>query len=315
MINSPIFIVGCDRSGTTLLRLMLIQSSELHIPQESYFYSILQKPHDIYGDFTQPYQRWFFIRDLQTHQANRKTFTFSVFNLSVETAESVLAKSAPMSVADAISTLFMASAQQLNKKNWGDKTPSHILHISSLAETYPDAKFIHIIRDGRDVAVSLRKAGWVSNFFEAGNFWKKRVKAGQEAGKTLIPQRYCEVYYEKLVLEPHETLLNLCNWLGLDYTPQMLVYYQHSDSCIPQEYAHLFELIDKPVDPSRVYAWNRSLSPLEIADFESVAGDLLVELGYELSGVKVPVSVKVVRSLRNHLGPLSYKIRTLLKKI
>lgn len=315
MNHSPLFIVGCDRSGTTLLRLMLIQSPHLHIPQESYFYSILQKPHDIYGNFTLPYQRWFFIRDLQTNSANRKTFTFPVFNLSVEAAESILAEAAPLTVANAIATLFMASAKQLNKDLWGDKTPSHILHIPSLAETYPDAKFIHIIRDGRDVAVSLRKAGWVSNFFEAGNFWKKRVKTGQEAGKALVAQRYCEVYYEKLVLQPYETLLNLCNWLGLEYTPEMLTYYQHSDTCIPQEYTHLFELIDKPVDPSRVYAWKRSLSPIEIADFESVAGDLLVDLGYELSGAKVPLPVKTVRLLRDNLGPFSYKIRTLLKNI
>ncbi|MDY7020841.1 MAG: sulfotransferase [Cyanobacteriota bacterium] len=139
MTPAPIFIIGCDRSGTTLLRLMLIQSSILHIPQESMFVNLLQKDPEIYGDFTQAYQRWFLIRDLQTNPATPESFTFPIFNLTLEQAETALAQAAPTNIAGAISTLFITSAQTIGKQRWGDKTPRHVKHISRLASAFPDA--------------------------------------------------------------------------------------------------------------------------------------------------------------------------------
>lgn len=314
MTQSPIFIVGCDRSGTTLLRLMLIQSPILHIPQESMFIYLLKKNPEIYGDFTQSYQRWFFIRDLQTNPATPESVTFPIFNLTLEEAETALAKIAPTNIAQAISTLFVASAKKFGKQRWGDKTPRHVKHISPLAAAFPDAKFVHIIRDGRDVAMSIRKVRWVNNMIEAGQYWCDRVQAGRLAAATLPEHRYTEIYYESLVLEPEKTLQHLCRWLDLEYTPQMLKYYQDANQNISQEHSGLFELISKPVEPSRVQAWKRSLSPEEITDFESVAGDLLVKLGYELSGAKIPLQIQAIRQLRRNIEPLTYKIRRTLKK-
>lgn len=88
MAAPPLFIVGCDRSGTTLLRLMLTQSSELHITQESGFLDKFSDRHTAYGDFTQAHERWFFIRDLQTNQATSRTRTFPAFDLTIHEAES-----------------------------------------------------------------------------------------------------------------------------------------------------------------------------------------------------------------------------------
>ncbi|CAD5918919.1 sulfotransferase family protein [Planktothrix agardhii] len=316
MEKSPIFIVGCDRSGTTLLRLMLIQSPILHIPQESMFVYLLERDPENYGDLTYPYQRWFLIRDLQTNPATPESFTFPIFNLTLEEAERAIFEVTPTHVSDAIEALFKASASKLNKQRWGDKSPRHVKYIPLLAESFPHAKFVHIIRDGRDVAISIRKAKWVSNNMqEAATYWKQRVKAGRLGGSTLSKDRYYEVYYEQLVYEPEKTLKELCQWLNLDYTAQMLEYYKGAQDRISEQHKSLFQLIDQPIDPSRVSAWKRSLSALEIADFESVAGDLLVELGYEITGLKIPLPVQAIRTLRNNLGPLSYKLRRFFSKI
>ncbi|MGL6343978.1 MAG: hypothetical protein ACRC80_33140, partial [Waterburya sp.] len=78
------------------------------------------------------------------------------------------------------------------------------------------------------------------------------------------------------------------NWLEIEYTPQMLKYYVTAHDNIPKEHSNLFELTNKPLDTSRVYAWKRQLSHQEVADFESITDELLNTLEYKLSGVIIP---------------------------
>lgn len=294
-----IFIVGCDRSGTTLLRLMLNQSPVLHIPRETAFLPKLRKQQELYGDFTQPYQRWFFIRDLQTYKATSKSFSFPVFELTLEEAEAALAATAPTDYPGATASLFQASANKKGKNLWGDKTPRYVLEIPWLAEAFPSAKFIHIIRDGRDVGASIIKAGWENSFLKAAYYWQTRVKFGIEAGSTLGTNRYYEIRYEKLVLDPEKTIKDLCSWLKLEYTPMMLKYYENASDYVINWQGNT--LVNKPPNPSRVSAWKTHLSQHQIADFESVAGELLQELGYEVTGAKVPFYLTSTRALMQKL--------------
>lgn len=315
-MKSPVFIVGCDRSGTTLLRLMLNQSPILHIPQESRFLVTLHKNRELYGDFTKSYQRWFFIRDLQTNQATSKTFTFPIFNLTIEEAEATLAQAAPTDFIGASAAMFTASALKCNKQRWGDKTPHQIQHLPFLAQALPDAKFIHMIRDGRDVAVSIRKAGWHDgNILEIAHYWKKQVETGRSASVLLGANRYFEVYYEQLIEQPETTLKSLCSWLDIEYTPQMLKYYLTAKENIPKEHSNLFELTKKPIDSSRAYAWKHKLSNQEIADFESVAAELIDTLGYKLSGAKVPLWKQWLRSIKKQILPTLSRVKTNLNAI
>ena len=313
-MEAPIFIVGCDRSGTTLLRIMLNQSPILHVPNESGFLTKFRNQQGVYGDFTQPYQRWFFIRDLQTNKATSKTFSFQIFKLTLEEAEAALAEAAPTDYIGAASALFRASAHKHGKQQWGDKTPRHVLHIPWLAEAFPQAKFVQVIRDGRDVAISLLKAGWVSSFLQAAHHWQERVEAGRTAGSALGQDRYYELRYEQLVMHPEETLKALCSWLGLEYIPQMERYYENAADYIITNW-HLHEMVTKPVDSSRAHAWKQKLSRGEIADFESVAGDLLRKLGYEVSGATVPFWLRGSRSAVQSLKPHLKKTTGILRKI
>lgn len=315
-MKSPVFIVGCDRSGTTLLRLMLNQSPILHIPQESKFLVGLQKNQELYGDFTKPHQRWFFIRDLQTNQATSKTFTFPIFNITIEEAEATLVEAAPTDFFRAAAAMFTASALKCGKQRWGDKTPHQIEHISFLAKAFPDAKFIHMIRDGRDVVISIRKAGWRGGkILKIARYWKKQVEAGRLAGALLGKSRYFEVYYEQLIEQPEKILKDLCRWLEIEYTPQMLKYYLTADDNIPQEHSSLFELTKKPIDSSRVYAWKQTLSNKEIADFERETAELIDLLGYELKGAKLSLWVKFWRTIKTQTYPTLHRVKSNLKAI
>jgi hypothetical protein len=314
--KSPIFIVGCDRSGTTLLRLMLNQSPVLYITPETKFLTSLKQNQAIYGDFTQSYQRYFLIRDLQTNQATSKTFTFPIFGLTIVETEQAIATVAPTNFAIAAQAIFQASVIKKNKQRWGDKTPHQVKHINSLAKSFPNAQFIHVIRDGRDVAISMRKAGWLKgNMLAIAQYWQQQVQAGISAGRSLDnnKNRYYEMYYEQLVQQPEATLKDLCAWLHLEYTPQMLEYYRDADTHIQPEHSNLFELNRKPIDASRAYAWKSQLSHQDIADFESIAGNLLSALGYELNGAKISLTTKLIRIFKSLFTPFLYQLKKKLE--
>ena len=313
--KSPVFIVGCDRSGTTLLRLMLNQSRVLYITPETKFLTTLNCNEDLYGDFSQAYQRYFFIRDLQTNKATAKTFTFQALDLTIAEAETALKKAAPTDFFGASKTIFKASAAKKNKQRWGDKTPHQIQDVEILARAFPNAQFVHMIRDGRDTAMSIRKAGWLyGNMLAIAEYWQKQVSAGISAENKLknSQDRYYEVYYEQLLQQPEITLKNLCSWLNLEYTPQMLEYYRDANSNIQPEYSNLFRLNQKPLDASRAYAWKHKMSSSDLADFESIAKELLQELGYELSGTKISPKTQLIRAIKKKLKPRLYQLKKYL---
>lgn len=310
--TSPIFIIGCDRSGTTLLRLMLNQSSVLYIPPETKFLIPLEDNQEVYGDFSQAYQRYFFIRDLQTNRATAKTFSLQALDITVEEAETALAEAAPTNFYGASRAILQAAAVKKGKSRWGDKTPHQVQDVEALAKAYPDAQFIHVIRDGRDAALSIRQAGWLNgHMLTIAHYWREQVSAGIKAGKSLdnSSARYYEVYYEQLLQQPEVILKDLCNWLGLEYTPQMLEYYRDANTQLRPEHLNLFALNQKPLDASRAYAWKHKMSQADRADFESVAGDLLQELGYELSGVKIAPWTQLSRKVVNSFKPLMYQLK------
>ena len=311
-VNSPVFIVGCDRSGTTLLRLMLNQSPVLYISPETEFLIPLKDNQELYGDFSQTYQRYFFIRDLQTNSATAQTFTFQVLGLTVAEAESALRKAAPTGFYGASQAILQATVAKKNKQRWGDKTPHQVRNIEELAKAYPTAQFVHVIRDGRDAAISIRKAGWLNGQMIAiARYWQQQVSAGVTAGRSLenSQQKYYEVYYEQLLKQPETVLKDLCDWLNLEYTPRMLEYYRDASSDIQPKHMNLFALNQKPLDASRAYAWKYQMSPADKADFEDIAGNLLQELGYELSGAKISFSTRLFRTIKDSLKSWLYKMK------
>lgn len=293
----PVFIVGCSRSGTTLLRLMLTQHPDLHIPPESEFLLSLHEQADVYGTFDAPHQRWFFIRDLQTTEVSMGAYAFPIFDLSVQEAETAIAKRAPTDFAGAAAALFEASARKHGKTRWGDKTPHYVRHIDWLSDAYPEAQFIHMIRDGRDVARSRVEAGFTTSMRRSALHWKEEVQTGRDAGRRLSKHRYHELFYEDLVHAPIAQLKEVCTWIDLEYTDRMLAFDRDGDESVPDEHAHLHENINNPVDPSRAQAWKSALSSRSVAEVEAVAEDLLRELDYELTGARVPLWLRGVRSL------------------
>jgi len=300
-MNSPVFIVGCDRSGTTLISLILSQSPDLHVTLESGFIPELFKNRNDYGDFETAKNRWYFLRDLQTSKATSKTIAFDIFELDDEDAESALHEAAPTDYSGAIDALFSKTAEIHKKARWGNKTPTYVLHISLINTLFPNAKIIHIVRDPRDVAASILKAGWTSTIKESALYWNKRVNAGMK-GRSLGKDTYYELKFETLLKNPKEEIKSICNWLEIGFRDEILHRYKEDDNRSSiVKHDNLFDLIGKPIDASRAYAWKESMSKADIAEIEEVNRDLIKEFDYELINMAIPVRRKLYRWTYNKM--------------
>jgi hypothetical protein len=268
-----VIVLGVRRSGTTLLRVMLDRNPELAIPDESYFVPQLARRHG------RRVRAGAFVDDL------RRLPTLVEWELP---PDRVAARLRPdMATGDAIAAVFEAYAEAHRKPRWGDKTPLYMQHLPLLERLFPAAQFVHLVRDGRDAALSflsvpegIMTEGW-GHPRDAAGFacqWATEVRAARELGSRIGPYRYLEVRYEALVADPEGELRRICTFAGLAYDGAMLGYVGQTDSGRKEHQQRLNE-------PPRVGVrnWRTEMSPGEVAAFESVAGDLLDELGYEVA--------------------------------
>ena len=263
----PFFLLGHDRSGTTMLRLIL-DRGDVAIPPESMFLL------DV--DPRQPAED--VLRAAWNHPRVR------LWGLTGEPP----ALPAGMNGADAfrfaVSAPFVAYADLEGTTRWGDKTPAYIGHVDKLAATWPDARFVVLVRDGRDVALSVMGVPFgPNNAWAAARSWATAVRQGREAAAR-YPGRVLEIRYEDLVSKPEETVAAVCVFLELEYSPDMLAIEQTDRSKVVEDQASWFTNVWAGITTAAVGKWKTELTPREVDVFESVAGDELRLLGYETSG-------------------------------
>jgi sulfotransferase family protein len=207
---------------------------------------------------------------------------FREWGVPPETLKAALSQDAPTTIEDALRSTFRAYALWRRKPRYGDKTPIHVLHIELLSDRFSEARFVHMIRDGRDVALSYLDARFGPNTLEeAAVYWRRFVRAGQAAGTKLSPSRYLEVRYEDLTANPREVLARVSDFLDLRFDEAMLAYHERRD-LVPDGAIHHKNLRMPPTKALR--DWRAEMSARDVRTFEAVAGDLLDELGYPRAG-------------------------------
>ncbi|HEV3471789.1 MAG TPA: sulfotransferase [Actinomycetota bacterium] len=267
MAKAPFFIVGSARSGTTLLRLMLNAHPDVAVPPESRFIVELWA-----GSVTVEVAA--FLRSLDAHPR------FETWDLPISAVRDELGDRSQVSYADAISAAFGAYARVHGKNRWGDKTPRYVEHIPLLAKLWSNARFIHLIRDGRDVALSYADVPFgPKTVGRAARLWARRVKAGCDAGRALPKGLYLEVNYEDLVDDAEGEIKDICDFLELDFDPGMLDYTERARGSVLPRASMYNPNVVKP--PSKTRSWRETMRPGQVAAFEAVAGDVLSALGYE----------------------------------
>jgi hypothetical protein len=265
--DSPVVILGVSRSGTTLLKAMLDAHSQLAIPSESYFIPQLWDRHGERPD------RDAFVDDL------RRLERIKAWGVDPDDVRDRLGERPTFS--EAVQAIFTVYAEAQGKQRFGEKTPLYMQHLDVLDRAFPGAQYVHIVRDGRDAALSLlamkRKPRLnLTRPRGLGDFacaWRREVRAAQRFGRI---HPYLELRYEDLVAEPEARLRDVCAFLDLEYEPGMLEYHRRED---PALYADHPRLAEPPVRDAR--SWCAEMTSEDAELFEALAGDLLVELGYE----------------------------------
>jgi Sulfotransferase family len=271
MSGPPVVILGVSRSGTTLLKEMLDGSSELAIPSESYFIPQLWDRH---GPRPDPDA---ILEDLGRIARVRE------WGVTPDDVRRRLPKEP--SFRDVILPVYRSYAERQGKSRFGDKTPAYMQHLELVDSVFPGAQYVHIVRDGRDAALSFLdmrrrpRFNWARPRGLRGFAcqWDLEVRAARDFGASTARGRYLELRYEDLVAEPRRHLQEVCEFLDLALEPRMLEYHRE----VTPEALHDHPRLAEPPTPGG-RDWRQQLEPEETEHFEAIAGPLLEELDYPL---------------------------------
>lgn len=281
--NPYLFIVGCPRSGTTLLRRMIDAHPQIAMTRETHWIPKVYEQ----GIGLAPDGR--VTAELLAHL--REDRHFQLMRVDLARVRRAIASEPGLSYARFVTLLFDLYGEQRNKPLVGDKTPGYSGRIPLLHALWPAARFLHIIRDGRDVCLSLlewrpehfarRLPTWSQDPVSASAmFWAGRVAAARDAGRAMGAALYREIRYESLVADPGGECRVLCRFLGVPQDDAMIRFSEGRMRSKPGLDAKAAWL-----PPTKgVRDWRSQMAPNDVARFEAAAGGLLDELGYSTSG-------------------------------
>jgi hypothetical protein len=289
----PFFVVGAARSGTTLIRVMLDRHPGVAIPPESHFIPRLFEQRRRYGEGGRIQRANDFLRDLAADGR------FRSWELPIESVREQLAAVEGPTFADGIAAAFSAYAKAQGKPRWGDKTPKYVDVIPLLAGLFPEARFVHVIRDGRDVALSVLDMERLhAHAATPARVWARQIKMGRAAGRSLGPTRYLELRYEDLLEDPDARLRELCTFLGVSFEPGMLDHADRALDRIPKRQQGMHKRLALP--PTKgLRDWRSQMKASELAEFEAIAGAELEATGYTLATGPPSIATRVRASMRS----------------
>ncbi|MCP2337150.1 sulfotransferase family protein [Actinomadura rupiterrae] len=281
--DRPVFVFGCPRSGTTLLQLMLHSHPRIAIPAETRFVLSAYTGRCEFGDLADRENR----RRLAEWITTRRSTRFADLGLdAAEVADEIT--DGPPTLGSALGIVFRAYARRFGRTRWGDKRPGYYQHIPALLRMFPDAQFVHLVRDGRDCVASLREMPWYKlDLHHAIASWREAVDIGRRAAARLGPGAYCELRYERLVADPAGELSRLCGFLGEEFDPAMTEPRHIAALTVPPQ-KNWHDRTRSAVSSGRIGSWHDRLEPWEIGLAEAAFGDRLTDHGYEPSGLPRP---------------------------
>lgn len=278
-VNAPIFVVGAPRSGTTMLRLMLNAHPHIAIPFESDFIPKFYRRLGEYGD-------------LRAHENIRRLLddiaaqSFAKRGGLIRDKESIMARN-PASFGGLIAAIYETYAASNGKCRWGDKDPDNVVELDMLWKLFPRCRIVHIVRDGRGAANSLRKQEWGSkNLLKLARDWSWRVTLAHKMGMMLGPRYYLGVRYEDLVRSPELSLRSICEFVGEPFDQAMLGYYENAAAAMPESSLKFHASSIRAPDPAKATAWHREMSHADRVLFDEVAGDTLQTFGYQRESLR-----------------------------
>lgn len=291
-MSAPIFIVGNPRSGTTMFRLMLAAHSKINIPPESEF---IVRLYQKYGHI-QSFKKEKLLNILSDLCGDNAIVNLEEqWQISLSGFDENIERLFGKSYAEFCESLyiFYAHAKGLDgKAMWGDKNNAYGNYVDVLTDLYPQAKFIHIVRDGRAVLSSYQQLDIDKNQKYApllpkdpvvvAENWVDMVDRIDRHLQRFASGHYITVRYEDILDDFELSISKVCDFLGVNYEHSMKLFHQVNIKHLMEPVNYSWkENTRKPLDRGKATAWRERLSPNDICRFESVAASKLVQHGYK----------------------------------
>jgi len=270
--DAPFFIVGSSRSGTTLLRLILCGHSRLHVPPETWFIA------DLVAHFPLSTP----LSPAQVHDATEVMaghYRWPDLEIPADALRAQAAALASPTLADLIDLPYREHLRRAGKPRFGDKTPPYIAIVPELLALYPDARFINLTRDGRDVAISFVDAHFHGRPYHADFEWTAAVRLAAQWRASPHAAHILDVRYEDLVRDPEPVVRRICDFLGEVFEPAMFAYRERLE-LVPERERWIQGKLGRPISSDAVAVWRGKLSALECFCIEASLRADLERLGY-----------------------------------
>jgi hypothetical protein len=291
--GAPFFVVSAPRSGSTLLRLVLDAHPRLAVPPPGWLFEMVYPYLYSYGDLTQAAN----LRELAEDML--ETPTVRKWPISTDPDRLVAASKEPSfrGLFDALHRLY---AESTGKARWGEKSPRDCFWIDEIRAEFPGAKFVHLLRDGRDQAIDLADSTlWPYSPFSAADLWQSYVTAARASGLRLARDAYLEVRYEDLCADPKGMLTAICEFLGEGFDPRMLA---HHETASARQWSDdpLHAKTSRPITTEYCGMYRARLPARDRAAIEAHIGDTLRLLGYPVSANAKPIDARLAAQLLNN---------------
>ena len=267
---------GFERSGTTLLSMMTGAHADLAVPLSvtGLWYRYARRLDD-YQQLSTRQDLERLVDDLLAEER------IGLLDAHFQ-REAVLDDLPPGDFAAVIRRFHEIYAAQQGKTHWGNLDIATLTNMDVTNRLFPDARFIHIVRDGRDVALSHETYVWgAATTLDCAEQWLHEVRLNLKMGAMIGSERYLVIRYEDLILEAEQTLRRICDFIGVPYSEAMLSYPGMVDQKIPDSRRFLWPVLNQPPDKSKVHVWRNRMGKNKRMVFEGIANGLLKELGYD----------------------------------
>jgi hypothetical protein len=289
--KDPVFVVGHGRSGTSILATLLRRHLQIAFGTESQFFIRYHGQLSGYRDLTREANLRVLIQDLSLERFFQRSKKYGV-RLDVDRA---VRETEPRTYAGVLAAIMRQNAECQGMQRWGDKTPEYTGHLPVLHELFPTAQFIHIVRDGRDVALSGYKMHFgAKNAYVAAREWSRLLTQVQSFAATVPASAFMEVRYEDLLTNTPRIFAQLIGFLELD----------DPDGAVSATVGHAAA---RDLNPGNFGKWKTELSRREQEMFVAVAGSQLAHYGYELEAPS--------RSAPEHLGALYWEVDNMIRRM
>jgi hypothetical protein len=275
---TPVFMIGTQRSGSNLLRLMINQLDHIASPHPPH---IMERMHPLlhcYGDLNEDKN----FEQLVDDVCKLVELNPVVWEMLELDRKNVAKKCKQRSLIAVHAAIYDAYAEAQNAQTWCCKSLANIQYVDEIEDYLKNPKYIYLYRDGRDVALSFQKAVvGEKHIYNIAQEWRQTQELALELKRCIDTSRFFSISYEQLTMQPVVSAKALCKFLDVEYTENMLSFHNTSEAKNAAKSSKLWGNVTNPVMKNNTKKYQKEMSMQDIKIFESVAGHVLDELGYE----------------------------------